>query len=491
MKQPLLVSVVFIDECELSSVKLLLFVIDNYVGEGVDVRYYTCTIDLLNSFKFLNKQSLAVNQDALSSLEKKFYVLIEEAFCNGVSDLHIYRQDYDAKLYYRMQGRLIFIKNIPPFEIDLILGVFFNVLANEKKDVWNRRYLQDCSGSAYFANGTSVKVRYSHSPTESSNNEAYHAVMRVLATHSTSKSDEKNEQFIIPYIDKQLDEAIKKVSSKSTGLLVVAGSTGSGKSSSIQGILNWLYNEFHNKDVSIITVEDPVEYPIEGAAQTSVIRTVGKENDKGAFTKYLTSAMRRDPDILLIGETRDKQTAEVLAETVESGHFAITTLHAGSCISSISRLNTLGIDYKRMAAPGFLSGILCQKLIPVLCECSIPLFELKSSESLKPVLKALLKYSQVNKISTIRVVNQNGCTRCSGRGTLGRRALVELITFDDYKLEAIRSVDFRRLNECWVSDTDGVNGVTLFERGFQLMKDGFVCPFQLEKTFGIYHESLG
>ncbi|GLS91813.1 toxin coregulated pilus biosynthesis protein T [Psychromonas marina] len=488
------ISVVFIVGQKQPTVRDLFYALNPFINTNSLIEYYQSSKGLFDSYKYFNSQKSAGARSAenLSALEVRFHELVMNAMKKDASDIHVFRGDFKVEIWFRIQGKLVFIDNVPPFEMDSMLGVFFNVLANEKRDVWNRRYLQDSSGVLNFKNNESIKVRYSHSPIESANNQAYHAVLRILKSRVVERSGDKrgSDHILIPKTSLEQNICVKRIASSAMGLFVVAGTTGSGKSSSINKILGWLYEDFHHRDVSIVTVEDPVEYEILGAAQTSVLRSVGDESDKGAFTKYLASAMRRDPDILLIGETRDAQTADVLAESVESGHFVITTLHAGGVISTISRLNSLGISYSRLASPDFIAGIMCQKLIPTLCECSIPLEKYYEDNPNDRLYTLLQGYCEVNEFTMLRVQNFDGCKRCGGSGVAGRQIVIELLTLSEEMLDAIKREDFIKLKMLWVNQGDGIGGVTLFQGAFNLMLQGVVCPIELEKSFGIFDHQL-
>lgn len=126
--------------------------------------------------------------------------------------------------------------------------------------------------------------------------------------------------------------------------------------------MEWMQINRYDNRGCFLTVEDPVEYQIYGATQSSVL-----SGESGGFHSAIKSSLRRDPDVLMVGEIRDNISSNALAGAVESGHYCFTTVHAGNIVSLLQRLSALGITSDKLSTPGFIAGLQCQKLIPVLC----------------------------------------------------------------------------------------------------------------------------
>ncbi|MGF1756231.1 Flp pilus assembly complex ATPase component TadA, partial [Vibrio makurazakiensis] len=312
----------------------------------------------------------------MSQAELRIRDLLSNAVYEGASDVHIKRDKNLATVSMRKLGSVLPYSQIHPNDCDMMMSVLYNVNASGKGVAWNRREPQDAV-IAMEISGVNYTFRYAHMPIHSLDGDSYHVVLRVLGGKKKQVDlDKHGKDYSASIASLGFDEsqmsALKKMFSRPNGLIVVCGTTGSGKSTTIKAMLEWLYYEFHSSKISMLTVEDPVEYDIGGAIQTSVVRTLNA--DKNAFMPAIYSAMRRDPDVLLIGETRDPHTANALVDIVEGGHIAVSTLHASSVVGAVQRLSSLGVSLKKQAAVDFWSGIICQKLVKVMCpECSVPL----------------------------------------------------------------------------------------------------------------------
>ena len=194
------------------------------------------------------------------------------------------------------------------------------------------------------------------------------------------------------------------------GILLVTGPTGSGKTTTLYSILQHLNSE----SVNIMTLEDPVEYPMAMIRQTSLSEAV-----KMDFAEGIRSIMRQDPDIILVGEVRDQDTAEMALRAAMTGHQVFTTLHSNSAIRSISRLVDLGIAPDLLA--GNVIGIIAQRLIRVLCAAC------KQAHVPSPIEAQLLQRLPDDATPIYRA---SGCPVCESRGFKGRIAVMELLKFD-------------------------------------------------------------
>jgi general secretion pathway protein E/type IV pilus assembly protein PilB len=194
------------------------------------------------------------------------------------------------------------------------------------------------------------------------------------------------------------------------GILVVTGPTGSGKTTTLYSLLSHLNDE----TVNIMTLEDPVEYPVSMMRQTSVA-----EVNKVDFANGIRSIMRQDPDIILVGEIRDQDTATMAFRAAMTGHQVFSTLHTNSALGAFPRLTDIGISPDIMA--GNIIGVVAQRLVRVLCpQCKEPV---KPTDEERKILG-------VKRNEAIQIYKHKGCKRCNQTGYRGRMAILELLRID-------------------------------------------------------------
>ncbi len=415
-----------------------------------------------------------------STLAKLFLISIfGKAKKMGCSDIHFVRDETHCEVFFRIDGNKKSMLKVKGEKVDSAMSVFYNVEATSKGSSWNRTVPQDAMGTLTINPGEQVNLRYAHAPVKTKNERGYHAVFRILAAADESKNSVADLSSL-GFNDAEIS-LIKKMVSRPFGLMVVAGTTGSGKSTTIKGFLEWLYSSFHNESISVLTVEDPVEYNIYGAVQSNVKRNERNgAGDENPFMKYIYSAMRRDPDVLLVGETRDPMTATALTDVVESGHLGVTSLHASSVLGVVSRLNSLGISTEKMRSSDFWAGIIAQKLIKCTCpHCSLSFqegHELLSEGTKKAIADGVLQPS------TMRISSAKGCPECGFKGLKGRQICAEfLFPYSD----VVNSFQTNDAEKHWKKSPDGVTGKRMSERALDLINEGRFCPNEFERVFGV------
>lgn len=177
-----------------------------------------------------------------------------------------------------------------------------------------------------------------------------------------------------------------------------------------------------------LTVEDPVEYQIYGAKQSSVL-----DGENGGFHSAIKSSLRRDPDVLMVGEIRDPVSSNALAGAVESGHYCFTTVHAGNIVTLLQRLAALGISSDKLSTPGFIAGLQCQKLIPVLCDnCKLD-----------------HEVNILDRRFTLCKVNESGCDSCKNTGIQSRQLVMEYLIPTQRELEALANQQWINVYSIW------------------------------------------
>ena len=252
------------------------------------------------------------------------------------------------------------------------------------------------------------------------------------------------------------------------GIFIVVGPTGSGKSTTLYSILN----ERNTPDVNISTVEDPVEYTLDGIHQVQVIREKGLD-----FARALRSLMRQDPDIILVGETRDKETAQTAMEAALTGHMVFTTLHANDTATAITRLNEMGIPPYLVGSS--VVGVMAQRLIRRVCpKCS-------STRAVDPEKDKLAHDRNIRTLKQANIIDlannesNNLCPVCNGTGYKGRLGLYEVMKVN----ENIRELIMKSSTADVIRESATENGVkSLLDYGLDLVKDGLTTIEEVERV---------
>jgi len=322
--------------------------------------------------------------------------VINEAVSKGASDIHFDAQEKDIVVRYRIDGVLHDVKSLP---IRALSSLASRVKIMSDLNIAERRVPQDGHYEKKVG-GKAIDFRVAILPTVFGEK----IVLRILDKSSILLK--LNDLGFTGETLEKYEEAFRRPS----GAILVTGPTGSGKSTTLYATLNVLNDETKN----ITTVEDPVEYRLPGINQIQVNPKAGL-----MFSNALRSILRTSPDIIMVGEIRDLETARIAIESALTGHLVFSTLHTNDAPGAISRLTEMGIEPFLTA-----SGIVCvlaQRLARRLCSCKVPY---EPSAELLERLEFLFKEGE-------RVVlyrpNPEGCSRCAGTGYKGRIALVELM----------------------------------------------------------------
>ena len=322
--------------------------------------------------------------------------LLADATLRGASDIHFEPEPQFLRIRYRIDGVLRQVRSLH-MRFWSAMVVRLKVMA--RMNIAETRAPQDGRISLSIS-GRPVDFRSAVQPTIHGEN----FVLRIL----------DRKRGIVPITGLGLSDTqltlLQLMLSRPEGILLVTGPTGSGKTTTLYSILGHLNSE----GVNIMTLEDPVEYPMPVIRQTSLSDAV-----KIDFAEGIRSMMRQDPDIILVGEVRDKDTAEMAFRAAMTGHQVFSTLHTNSAIRSIPRLVDLGIKPDVLA--GNVIGIVAQRLVRTLCKAC------KAPHTPSPVEAQLLGLAPGDVCNVYRPV---GCTVCEGQGYKGRMSILELLKFD-------------------------------------------------------------
>lgn len=322
------------------------------------------------------------------------------------SDIHFEPTETDVRLRYRLDGVLQDIGNFPQ---DIYKFILSRVKIMGKMKVNIRDIAQDGHFSIELPDGK-VDIRVSIIP----GNYGESIVMRLL---NQSDALLKVEDLGLRGL---AFEKVQKQMAKTTGMVLTTGPTGSGKTTTLYSLINHL----NNPDVKIITIEDPVEYQIKGISQTQVSKSKGY-----TFAQGLRAIVRQDPDVILVGEIRDEETADIAVQSALTGHLVLSTLHTNNSVASIPRLVELGI--KPNLIPPAVNALISQRLVRKLCpDCKEKYTPAKeTAESIKKILSIISPKAKVETPKEIEFLYRpKGCPKCHNLGYHGRIGIFEVLT---------------------------------------------------------------
>jgi type IV pilus assembly protein PilB len=385
---------------------------------------------------------------------KLVHSIIAQATERGASDIHYEPQPdpsgrgaREMRVRMRVDGVLIEATTVPK---KMVPGVVSRIKIMCELDISERRLPQD-GRVGLNVDGRAIDIRVVTLPTVHGES----VVMRIL--------DRSNVLIEIPKLG--LDEyslgRLQTATRHAHGSLLVTGPTGSGKSTTLYAVLNSL----NTPDKNIVTIEDPVEYQLEGVTQVAVNPRSGL-----TFATGLRAMMRADPDIIMVGEIRDRETAQISIEAALTGHLLLSTLHTNDAPSSITRLVEMGIESFLVASS--VRAVVAQRLARVLCTyCKKPV-----------TLEAdLLRRSGFTIDHDVETFEASGCPRCSGTGYRGRIGVYEIMPIsDDIRDLALHSASADR-----IMDTARAEGMrTLREDALEKVKQGVTAVDEVLRVLG-------
>ena len=335
--------------------------------------------------------------------------VVAEAIKSGVSDIHIEPFRFSSRVRYRLDGMLQEQEQFNQFLHDNYGAVVTRFKIMGKLDIAERRLPQD-GAIPFKIDGKIVDLRLSMLPT--ANNERI--VMRIL---NKDAGDISLEQL---HFEESDLKSLRKAIHGTQGLVLVTGPTGSGKTTTLYSILK----EVSKPHLNILTAEDPVEFELDGVGQVQVKEDIGY-----TFASALRSFLRQDPEIILIGEMRDKETVDIGLKAALTGHLVFSTLHTNDAPSTITRLQNMGTpDYLISAA---CTLILAQRLARKTCtECRIP------DEDINPTGLTQIGFTP-EQASRAKVSKGKGCPKCNNSGYKGRMGVYEILNITKTIKEAI------------------------------------------------------
>lgn len=431
-------------------------------------------------------QKSVSGRDEESSFHREFDEICEAAIALKASDIHIGSTGNSGSIKFRVDGEIEHYKPITAGHAKSLCMSVYNTLseASSVNESFNPTKTLDSSIERNLSQGR-YRFRFSNLPMAPA---GFDVTLRIIPIGVTSKRRSPRE---LGYSEDQ-EEELKRIFANSSGLILVGGTTGSGKSTTVANMLQQVAEE--RKGKKIRTVEEPVEFLIPGTCQHPVTRQHG---DKRDFMIMLRQLLRADPDIISIGEIRDGDTAELAIQAVRSGHLCVSTIHADGCPIFYDRLVGMGVPRLDMASVGLVAGFIYQKLVPILClECRIPFSSMvgQGGESYAEVISRVETITGGD-TSGIYFRSLGGCNACRKKGASGRTVCAEIMRPTGAMLDAIAKADSRTIWREWRKTIDktlpgSTKGRTAFEHAVIKMGRGIVCPVDVEKEFHFLDEGM-
>ena len=414
-----------------------------YAEVGAQQAAETANEDFAQSEAQLLEVDESESGDPEAPIVKLLNSLLDRAISTGASDVHIEPFEANTRVRMRIDGTIIdYVALQCSVHQPLIARI--KIMAN--LDIAERRLPQDGHFRIRVGRNEHVNIRVSLLPTVFGEK----AVMRILATAGAidhaghfGMDDESYAKFL-PMLNSP------------NGIIYITGPTGSGKSTTLYMVLEYL----SHRQVNISTVEDPVEKTLLGINQTQVNPVAGLTFEAG-----LRALLRQDPDVIMVGETRDAETAGISVRAAITGHLVLSTLHTNDAVSSIVRLADMGIDHYLIA--NSLVGLVAQRLMRKVCpHCA-------REVPVTPQEQAFLGEG----IAAVK--RGTGCTHCNGTGYRGRIAVHEIVTIDrNIRRMISRGAETEEI-EAYAREQQGMR--TLKEKGLELVKQGITTPEELIK----------
>ncbi|MEO2280268.1 GspE/PulE family protein [Pseudoalteromonas pernae] len=330
--------------------------------------------------------------------------LFTKALAQGASDMHLEPHKGRFRVRYRVDGVLHEVDTLAP-KMQLPITTRLKILSG--MDIAEKRRPQDGKIELRIAN-QELDIRVSALPL----NEGESIVLRFL------RKDSIRYDMSVLGLSDDTKSLIHKDLVKTSGVILLTGPTGSGKTTTLYTFLN----ELNNEDVKIITLEDPVEYKLEGVNQVQVKPEIGFD-----FAAGLRSIVRQDPDIIMVGEIRDAETARIALQSALTGHLVFSTVHTNDAASAFTRLIDLGVEEFLLNAA--LISVVAQRLARRLCEhCSKPHQDPQKLLSDYPLQEIATKAG----LKDIKLMQAQGCEACNGSGYKGRIAINEYLSCDNH-----------------------------------------------------------
>ncbi|MBU2573397.1 MAG: Flp pilus assembly complex ATPase component TadA [Elusimicrobia bacterium] len=395
--------------------------IDKVMEKSGDGKGETSETDVLTPDGKLDLDKVIIGASKGAQSIKLINAIVKQAIAERASDIHLEKFDEKVSLRFRIDG-VLYERSAPPG--DIVNALISRVKILSKLDVSERRLPQDGSYSIKYQNRI-IEVRVSVCPTVFGEK----MVQRLLDKGAVELNIEK-----LGFEPRQRDDFLKSAQAPH-GLIFLTGPTGSGKTTTLGAVLNTI----KSPEINIMTLEDPVEIKMEGISQVQIKPEIGL-----TFAAGLRSFLRQDPDVILVGEVRDNETAEACLKAAMTGHLVLSTLHTNSAIEAIARLIDMGIENYLLASTLLL--LAAQRLVRVLCmDCKQP-YRPPQDEIDQCMAECML--TPLPDPAKLMFYRAKGCPKCVNMGYNRRKAIYEVyFNTEDMKRIIFKDSDNHKLQE--------------------------------------------
>jgi general secretion pathway protein E len=395
---------------------------------------------------------------SFSEQQRHLRDLVHEAVRQSVSDIHIQVREGQTKIRMRQHGELRVFAEWSEKLGREIASVAFNKETDHATSHFNPLIPQDAS-MPLILDGRDIRLRLASVPAHG----GFDMVMRILAT-----GEERGKTLDeLGYTDKQI-EIIKMAMKLPFGAIIVAGPTGSGKTTTLASCM-----EMVESSAKLYSIEDPVEKVVEAATQVPV----NTEKEDRSFASMGRAALRMDPDVIILGEMRDEDTAHVMVRASITGHLVLTTLHTNRATAIVTRLVDMGISPVLLSDSSVLRCLMCQRLIAKVCPfCAVPLRQSVKHQAFIPDWEAVIGKEILDRAKA----RGDGCLKCSRTGVGGRIVVAEVIWVDEEGRQFIQKCDTLG----WEKYLKANGWMDFHDRAIDLIQAGVCDPFDAEKVVG-------
>jgi len=419
--------------------------IDRYIRADDELSDLTSTLEEEKAAS--EEASVAESTDDDAPIVRFVNLLVSQAIQDHASDIHIEPAEHDVRVRYRIDGVLHAMQSAPK---SIQNGVISRLKIMSDIDIAERRKPQDGRMSVVHG-GRQIDLRVATLPTVWGEK----VVMRILDNTNTGMTLKD-----LNLLERNF-ETYREAYSKPYGMILVTGPTGSGKSTTLYAAVQLI----NTPDKNVITIEDPVEYQLQGITQVQVNPKAGLD-----FATGLRATLRSDPDVILVGEIRDEETAQIAIEAAMTGHLVLSTLHTNDAASTITRLIEMGVEPFLVASA--VDSIVAQRLCRVLCiSCKRP----------TTIPGEVLHEHGFLAAADMEGYEPVGCARCAGTGYKSRVGLYEVLNVT----EGIRSLALRRATPGEIAMFASAEGMTtLREDGLEKVRAGVTSIDEVIRVTG-------
>lgn len=414
-----------------------------------------------------------------AQMQRMVLELIRAAANLRCSDIHITVRRFEADIRVRSDGVITKLKDLLASVAQDLCQAAFNMAdasdASYKPLEYQGARITSLKTPNLPENVQAVRLQFNPLP-----DGGRYCVMRLLYAQ---KIDSKDDVDRLGYSSHQIAQ-IKRMRRKPSGINVISGPTGSGKSTTLQRSIGAGLYEC-NFEKNVVTVEDPPEYEISGAAQLPVTNVKTEEERREAFRQAITASLRSDPDIVMIGEIRDGASANLAFQASMTGHQVWASLHANDAFGILDRLHDMGVELYRLSDYTLVTGLIGQRLVRTLCpHCRLSFEEGVERGFLAEEIVDSVRRLAGGDLDKVHFANPDGCPKCRA-GYSGRSVVAEVILPDQKFMEFVADRRKIEAKAYWLSH---LKGVTMLEHAMTKVMAGMVDPREVEDKVGLIDE---